>query len=294
LLLEVAERCARTAAEHMDAVAPHRALEAIFELVAAANKYVDQTAPWVLVKNGEAARLEQVVYTALETLRWVALMLWPFMPSKADQLRQQLGMEAVMPTVGVDMWPSTWGGLSAGLETRPSQALFPRIDKEQERHLFERFGVPLADGPSSAAEPVRTKPKAPETAASSPTLAGSTKAGSTEAAAQGKAIITYEEFAKVDLRVARVIAAETVAKSDKLLRLEVDVGEGQLRQILAGIAAHYRPEQLIGKHIVIVANLKPRQMMGRESRGMVLAASDAQGLRLVMVDGESVPGSTVS
>lgn len=291
-LIAVAERCAQTAAEQMNAVAPHRALEAIFELVAAANKYVDQTAPWVLVKSGDITRLEQVVYTALETLRWVALMLWPVMPSKSDQLRQQLGLEAVMPTVGVDGWPSAWGGLGAGLETQSNQPLFPRIDKDQERRLWERFGV-TADAATTIvpdSSPAKVKAHAPA-APIAPTAEN--KKPQAGEAGQAKGIITFDEFAKVDLRVAKVLAAESVPKSDKLLRLELDVGEGHPRQILAGIAKQYRPEQLVGKQIVIVANLKPRQMMGRESRGMVLAASDAQGLKLIIADGESSPGSTV-
>jgi methionyl-tRNA synthetase len=301
-LMATAERCAQNAAEQLTGVAPHRALEAIFELVAAANKYVDQTAPWVLVKKGETARLEQVIYTALETLRWISLMLWPFMPSKADQLRQQLGLSTTTPTVGVDLWPSAWGGLSAGLRTDAAQALFPRIDKELEKHLYERFGVSVSE-----TVPPQTKPHAPQPPAAAlppaPALAAPAAPvpGEVQPAAPTgqppvpiKGEVTFDEFAKIDLRVALVLTAETVPKSDKLLRLEVDVGEGKPRQILAGIARHYQPEQLIGKRIVVVANLKPRQMMGRESRGMVLAASDSGKLDVVMVLGEAAPGSTVS
>jgi len=193
-----------------------------------------------------------------------------------------------MPTVGVDLWPGAWGGLQAGIETRPGPSLFPRIDKDQEQALLERFG---ASAPDKA---VTVRPGQVKAEPGGATQTGAEEPGKAGAKPAQKDIIAFEEFAKVDLRVARVISAESMPRSDKLLKLMVDIGEGQPRQIFAGIARHYRPEQMVGKQVIVVANLKPRQMMGAESRGMLLAASDAGALVLVSLDAAAAPGSTVS
>jgi methionyl-tRNA synthetase len=272
-LIAAAERSAQAAAKWFDAIAPNRALEAIWDLVLAANKYVDQTAPWNLAKNGDVKRLKQVAYTVLEALRWIGVMLWPVMPRKCDALRKQLGLPPLLPTVGVDGWPSAWGGLVGGTETKPEGALFPRFEKDQEEAVLRRLGV---------SEKLPTTSPSP-----SPTTTTSTST------ATATSTITIDDVVKVELRVALVQSAEKVPKSDKLLKLIVDAGDGQPRQILAGIALHYAPEDLVGKRIVIVANLAPRKMMGLESNGMVLAASDEGGLSALFVDKPVAPGSKV-
>jgi methionyl-tRNA synthetase len=266
-LIEKARQTADEAAQHFDALSFHRALDRIWELVAAANKYVDSTEPWKLAKQDDPTRLRQVCYTVLETLRWLSVMLFPVMPSKCDELRAQLGMPPLLATENVDLWPSAWGGLRPGSQTRAAAPLFPRFDESQERSILERLGVGTFSNDDTKAKPM----KAPETSDAD--------------------LIEFDDFMKVDLRVGLVEEAERVPKSKKLLRLQIDVGEGTPRQVLAGISEHYAPEDLVGKRVVIVANLAPRKLMGLESRGMVLAASDANGLSVLTVEGTVQPGS---
>ncbi|HKP63319.1 MAG TPA: methionine--tRNA ligase [Polyangiales bacterium] len=266
-----AVRCTRVAAEHLDNVAPQRSLEAIWELVAATNRYVDRSEPWALVKRGEQERLSQVVYQVLESLRMLGVMIAPFMPTKAAALRDQLGLPPLAASTGSDQWPGAWGQLPAGTQTRPGAALFPRLDKDGERAALQKLGIG-----EPAAAPAQPKAAAPKD----------------NAPAEG-GFIEYDDFAKVQLRVALVLSAERVPKSDKLLKLSLDAGDPAPRQIIAGIAQHYAPEALVGKRVVIVANLKPRKLMGLESQGMVLAASDDTGLVVATVAGEPKPGSLV-
>ncbi len=266
-LIERARGGAVEAAAQFDALAFHRALDTIWDLVSAANKYVDSTQPWKLAKQGDTKRLEQVCYTVLEMLRWLSIMLFPVMPSKCNELRKQLGLGPLLPTEQLDLWPSVWGGLAPDAQTRPARPLFPRIDQNQESEILERLGV----------KPARTDDEKVSTM--------------TDEEAPRDDFIEIDDFTKVDLRVAVVKEAERVEKSKKLIRLRVDAGEPEPRQVLAGISEHYEPEDLIGKRVVIVANLKPRKLMGLESRGMVLAASDDDGLALLSVDKEVEPGS---
>ena len=277
--IELAKRVARETSEHLDAILPHRALDSIFELVAATNKYVDQTAPWALAKQGEHERLGQVCYVVLESLRWLSIMLSPFMPSKCDALREQLGLSRLYAIEGLDLWPSAWGALGAGLRTHPDTPLFPRIEKDREAELLVRFGVvsETVVAPAPVKEKKKVEPKlAPEAPAPLP-----------------EGLITIDTFASVELKLGLVTSAERVPKADKLLKLLIDVGEASPRQILAGIAEHYAPEALVGRKLVVVTNLPPRTLRGLESNGMVLAASDANGLSVLGVDKDIVPGSRV-
>jgi len=266
-LAATALRCSVEAAKHMEDLAPHKALEATFELCAAANKYVDQTAPWALVKSGDNARLARVIYQVLEAIRWLGVMIWPVMPTKSDALMAQLGLPPVASTIDHDTWPQAWGALKPATRTAPGAPLFPRFDDKQEAEIMARLGVTMNEAKPSDPKPVETTP--------------STDAG-----------ITYDDFAKVALRVAVVLSAERVPKSDKLLRLMVDAGEAAPRQILAGIGKHYEPEAMVGQRVVIVANLAPRKMMGLESHGMVLAAGDGTLLKTLAAP-DVPPGSPV-
>ncbi len=282
-LIAAAEKAATESARHLDAVAPHRALDAIWELVGAANRYVDQTAPWALAKKGETDRLAQVCGTVLEALRWLGVMIWPFMPDKCDALRDQLGLAPLLPTVDLDLWPHAWGGLRAGTRTRPGQPLFPRLDETEQHAILERLGV--ASPAPADAHPDGRVTKVIKVAA--------TEAKAKKEKKMPEGVITIDDVAKVDLRLGLVKTAERVPKSDKLLRLEVDLGEPAPRQILAGIGKHYAPEDLLGRRLVVVANLAPRKMMGLESQGMVLAASDEEGLSVLGVDKDIAPGVRV-
>ncbi|MEM1418246.1 MAG: methionine--tRNA ligase [Myxococcota bacterium] len=274
-LRATAERVAKEAAAHLDGVAPYRALDTIFELVAAANRYVDQTAPWALAKNGETERLGTVAYTVLEALRWLSVMIAPFMPSKSAGLRKQLGLVPLAPEEARDAWPATWGELPAGGATAPDKALFPRIDSKEEAKILASFGLDAEGRPATAEEPPKKK-------------------ASRKKAPLPEGVIAFDDFLKVELAVGLVREAEAVAKSDKLLQLQVDLGEAEPRQILSGIRPHYDAESIVGKRVVVVTNLAPRKIMGRESQGMVLAASGDAGLSVVEVAGEVPPGTRVS
>jgi methionyl-tRNA synthetase len=272
-LIEVAARVGKSVAEQLDRIAPHKALDAAWELVIAANKYVDQTAPWALSKKGDIARLEVVAYTVLEALRQLSVMLHPVLPERMNALRSQLGLGPVAPEEGRDQWPSAWGELAAGTVTSPGDPLFPRIDEKKEAEIFARLGLTN-----------ETTTKMNEKTMSE---------GKDEPKAE-KSYLEFDDFTKVELRLGLVLTADAVDKSDKLVKLSIDLGEEKPRQVLAGIRQHYPPETLVGKRVVIVANLKPRKMMGLESHGMVLAVSDAGGLGVLTVEKPIAPGSRVS
>ncbi|MCS6797096.1 MAG: methionine--tRNA ligase [Myxococcota bacterium] len=297
-LQATATRAASEAARAFDETAPHRALDAVWSLVGAANRYVDLTAPWTLARAGRDDRLREVLYHALEALRWIGLMLWPVMPRKATALRAALGLPPPWPTPGVDRWPAAWGGLASGSSTRPVEPLFPRLDPAAERALLERFGVQVASsGPQSEPEraPSAAPPQTPSAVQDTGTRSGTTPtASATGTTPDGPTLVSIDEFARVDLRVALVLAAERVPRSDRLVRLEVDAGDGRPRQILAGIASHYPdPSVLVGRRLAIVANLPPRKMMGLESQGMVLAAGDGERLALLSPDRDVAPGTRI-
>lgn len=286
-LIEVARAKATEAARFYDEVAPHRALDTIWELVAAANRYVDQTEPWRLIKSAdEKGRLEQVCYVILETLRWLSVMLWPVIPERCDRLREQLGLPPVSPTPGRDIWPVAFGELAAGTKTAPSDAIFPRIDAKREEELLQQL-LAAPPTPSESAKKTPMDESAEEEGAAQ-------KDPERKTAAPIADEIAFDDFLKVDLRLGLVVSAEALPKSKKLLRLMIDVGESAPRQILAGISQHYAPEELVGRRVVVVANLPPRKMMGTESHGMVLAVSDDSGLSVLSPDKEIFPGTRVS
>jgi methionyl-tRNA synthetase len=285
-LIEVAQRVSVQAARHMQEASPHKAVDSVWELVAAANRYVDRNAPWNLAKTGARARLEQVVYHSLESLRWLSVLLHPWMPEKTDALRHQLGLPHLLARENTDLWPSQWGGLAAGLQVRPGPSLFPKIEEptvssnEPSTAASTAVSTTTSSASSSATSSTRAKPATENATAS------------TDDGSQPPAI-TIDDVAKVELKLGLVQQAERVPKSDKLLRLMVDLGEPEPRQILAGIGKTYAPEALVGRRIVVVANLAPRKMMGLMSHGMVLAASDEAGLSVLGVDSELTPGSAI-
>ncbi len=292
-LVAVAEKSAAAAAQHLDLVAPHRALDAIFELVAAANRYVDRTAPWALAKAGDKERLATVCYHVLESLRWLSVMLAPFLPSKTADLRAQLGLAALTPEEARDQWPKAgdFGGLPAGTLTAPAAPLFPRFDPKTEAEILEKLG---ATKPLEAAKPAKKEKKVDEKK-DAPKANAPKTAASAEEKSDASAPIAFDDFVKVDLRVGLILEAEAVPKSDKLVRCQIDLGEEKPRQVLAGIRKHYDPEALVGKRVVVVANLAPRKMMGLESHGMILAASDTEhGLSVLGLEKEIAPGTRVS
>jgi methionyl-tRNA synthetase len=188
----------------------------------------------------------------------------------------------------VDKWPSEWGGLVAGSKLNPGAPLFRNITKEDEARLLAEFVV--TDGETKLTDTAPTKSAEKPATTSAP----SADAKPATAAPEGVAIITIDDFSKVELKLGEVKSAERVPKSDKLLKLQVDVGEPTgPRQILAGIGVSYKPEDLVGKKLVIVANLAPRKMMGHESQGMVVACGPTEALSVLTVDKDIPVGTRV-
>jgi len=237
------------------------ALEEIFRVIARANKYIDENAPWVLARDMAAngARLAQVMYNLLETLRVCAVLLTPFMPESAAKALDQIGADGALRT-----WDSLagWGGLGA-VTVHRGENLFPRIDAAKELAALEE----LQEAQKRAASPIELEPQTEEK-------------------------VDFDTFCKSDFRAVKVKACEAVKKSDKLLRFTLDDGTGTDRQILSGIHKFYEPEQLVGKTLLAIVNLPPRKMMGLESCGMLISAvhkeNGAEKLNLVMLD-DAIP-----
>ncbi len=271
---EIDNSLRHTAEQLKDAVGIHlanlefsRALETIWSLVKLGNQYIDKTAPWVLAKKQEdKPRLDTVLYNTAETLRFLCLFLYPVMPKAAEGIKQQLDLTLNFskPILSSDI---TWGGTIPGTAIAKSTPLFPRIDTTSSTQGAKAVNQGTPSSPSPTPTP-------------------------TPAPAAAPAQITIEDFQKIQLRVAKVLAAERVPKSEKLIKLQVDLGSEQ-RQIVAGIGKKYAPEELLGRRIVIVANLKPAKLMGVESQGMVLAAGDAEVKELVTLMSEVDPGTKV-
>jgi methionyl-tRNA synthetase len=245
----------------MDNFAFHRALAAVWEVIGRANKYIVENAPWDLAKDpGKAGRLATVFYYLLETLRLIALTLEPVMPATAAKMRQALGVTSAPDLTG----QAAWGQLAPGTTITLPPPLFPRLDSGKEK-------TPSAPAPAGGKD--QKKMIATETPAEAD-------------------LISFDDFKKIDLRVAEVVAAEKIKKSDRLLKLTVKAPEE--RTIVAGIAEFYEPEAVVGKQVIIVANLKPTKLMGVASQGMVLAVRDQGALFLSAVSAPVTPGSKVS
>ena len=248
----------------MTALDPGGALAAIWKLIGAGNKEIDTQAPWRRHKEGDTEGVADALYAALETLRIVSILIAPFLPHVAGRIREQLGR------TDAPRWADArqWGLLAAGAQTQEAQPIFPRIDTKK--------GA-AAKPPQETKAPVTEQPNA------------------TPPAETPSDTITIDEFARVHLRVAEIKTAERVEKAKKLLRLTIDVGEGTDRQLVAGIAESYAPEDLPGRKIVVVANLQPATIRGVESQGMLLAATDADGRAVLLTpeDAGIEPGAKV-
>ena len=247
----------------------NKALGAIWRLVGAANKYVDETAPWTLVKQGDDARLDEVLYTLFEAMRVVGIWATPFLPIKGPDLLDRLGTPADLRD-----WASTaeWGQLPSGGATTKGEPLFPRLDQEEKaaKRAQKAQGIKAAPQPKKKkVKPAKKAPAPPE-------------------------IIAYEDFTKLDLRAARVVAAERHPNADRLLKLTIDAGEPEHRTECAGIADAYAPEDLVGQTVVLLANLAPRKIRGVLSEGMLLAGGDGADTRLTTLPGEHAPGTQIS
>ena len=244
--------------EQMEKYAFQNALAEIFKVIGRANKYIDENEPWKLAKNEEnKPRLARVMYNLLETVRICAGLLTPFMPATADE---------IMVRIGADdrSWESMafFGTLPRDAKVQSGPALFPRIDAAKELEELDKLRAE-AQKPAPEADPLPEP--LPE--------------------------IAFDEFAKVEMTVVKVLACEKVKKSEKLLKFQLDDGTGTPRQILSGIAKYYEPETLVGKTLVAVTNLAPRKMMGQLSCGMLLSAERGDKLHLLMLD-DAIPAGS--
>lgn len=250
----------------MDHMELNQAIKDVWNLIGRANKYIDETAPWILAKDqAQAERLQAVMYNLAEALRIIAILIAPFVPVTAPKIYEQLGLGKPESFFMAD---AVWGKLATGTKVQKGEPLFPRIE------VTEAGETVIAATKKTAAKAI--KAEAPKAEAK--------KEAKPAAATDGE--ITIDDFAKIDLRVATVVAAERVPKTDKLIKLQVKIGDEE-RTIVSGIAQHYEPENLIGKNVIVIANLKPAKLRGIESRGMVLAASDGEG-NLVLADAPGI------
>lgn len=243
----------------IDSLKIPEALEAIWELIGRANKYIDETTPWILAKEeSKKERLGTVLYNLVESLRFVSVALSAFLPTTSEKINEQINTE-------ITTWDSlaSFDGTSAGTKINKGAVIFPRIDVEAKLAELEAL---RAEALKEVAKP-EIQPLKEE--------------------------ITIEDFEKIDLRVVKVLACEPVKGAKKLLKLKVDLG-GEERQVISGIAQYYKPEELVGKNVVLVANLKPVKLRGELSQGMILAAATDDDSKLFAVNpGELPTGSIV-
>ncbi len=254
----------------MESYAFQNALVEIFKLISRTNKYIDETTPWVLAKDeANKPRLATVLYNLLESVRICAVLLTPFMPSTAQKIFDQIGADSSITTYES---AAEFGLLPTNVAVHKNDCLFPRIDVAKELAELEAQKAAKAEKKQAPAKK-KDAPKAVEGVAS---------------------LITIDDFAKVQLRAAKVTACEPVPKADKLLKLQLDDGTPAGRQVVSGIHPWYEPETLIGKKVIVVANLKPAKLRGVESNGMILAADAGEKeVKVIFVD-DSIPcGSTI-
>jgi len=243
----------------MEAFQTQQALIDVFKVISRANKYIDETAPWVLAKDpANNARLATVMYNLLETIRICVTLLQPTMPETCEKAFAQIGAAAADRS-----WDNAavFGVLSQTVTVKKGETLFPRIDMEKELKALDELNPKAAEAPAAEEKP-----------------------------ALGP--ITIDDFAKVTMTVCKVLGCENVKKSDKLLKFRLDDGSGTERTILSGIAKYYKPEELVGKTIVACTNLAPRKMMGELSQGMILSAEKDGKLNLFMLADEVPAGAT--
>ena len=251
-------------AENMEKMELSLSIKKVWAFISRANKYIDETAPWALAKDEtKKQELANVMYNLAESLRHISVLISPFMPTTAERIWQQLNLSGEFAAVQLDDI-KTWGGIEGGHKVGTPEQLFPRIEVEKE------------EAPAKQEKPAKKNKQE--------------KKEAKKEQADENAEISIDDFAKIHLRVVKVLAAEPVPKTEKLLKLTVDLGDEQ-REIVSGIAKHYEPADLIGKNVVMVINLKPAKIRGIVSHGMVLAASQGDDLKVLSVD---MPvGSTV-
>ncbi|MFW6135138.1 MAG: methionine--tRNA ligase [Elusimicrobiota bacterium] len=254
-LKKLAEQTVNKVIDNMDQMSFNLALENIWTLIRRTNKYIDQTEPWLLGRDkSKKERLNQVIYYLAESLRIISLLVSAFMPETATKIRNQLGIKEDIEKVTIPE-DTRWGKLKPGTLVNPGDNLFPRIEEKRENKAKKPTKEDISTG-----EKTQT--------------------------------ISLDEFKKLDLRVGKVISAEDVPGTDKLLKLKVDF-KSEVRTLVAGIKKHYLPETIIGKNIVVVFNLAPAKIRGIQSQGMLLAASDGDKTILLTTEKDIKAGSKI-
>jgi methionyl-tRNA synthetase len=275
---QVASAARAAVEQHMAAYNFSGAVQAIWGLVGAVDQYIAEAKPWKLAESSEPASKRQlgaVLWTAGQALRFVAVLAHPFIPESTQQLWLRLGQTGSVADQRIDSLG--WGMLGSGEKVGKPEALFPRAEAKEISERIDAMENEIRN-PSAAEKPA---------AAPAPSASTAGAAAALPAAAGGK--ITIDDFAKVELRVGQIKSAERIPGADKLLKLVVDIGD-EVRQVLAGIATGYAPEELLGRKVVLVANLAPRKMRGLESNGMLLAASaGADGKPVLCTFAEDIP-----
>lgn len=258
-LIKVALNTPKAAEQCIDNLRIPEALDCIWELIGRANKYIDETTPWILAKDeSKKERLGTVLYNLLESLRIVSVCLSAFLPDTSEKINKQLNAEVIT-------WDSltSFDGTKAGSKVNKGELLFPRIDVDEKIEELNKLKEQQAAANKPKMQPLKEE-------------------------------ITIDDFEKIDLRIAKVLACEPVKGAKKLLKLKLDLG-GEERQVVSGIAKFYKPEELVGKNVILVANLKPVKLRGELSQGMILAAStdDDSKLLTATIESELPTGSIV-
>ena len=255
-LIEDAMSTVKTFADDMNNMKISHAIKAVWAFISRANKYIDETAPWALAKDeSKKQELANTMYNLVEALRIISGLIYPYMPTTAGKLWQQLNLPGTIEELRLaDI--EKWGGTPVNMHIGQAQQLFPRIE-------VEKVEQPVKEAKNKSEKQKSKKDKQKES--------------------QPESEISIDDFAKIQLRVAKVLEAEAVPKADKLLKLKIDLGDEQ-RELVSGIAKQYKPEELVGKNVIVVANLKAAKIRGVVSHGMVLAASAGDDLKLVTVD----------
>ncbi|MDI6617789.1 MAG: methionine--tRNA ligase [Clostridiales bacterium] len=268
-LIKQAEETSRDVEKLMDDLKISDALDEIWRLIGRANKYIDETQPWALAKDeSKKSILASVIYNLCEVIRIISVLICSFLPSTAPKINKQLGITGDLAT-----WDSikNFGKIKPGTKVKKGGVLFPRIDIDKKLIELEKVREEQIKAAAQNTTAVKDDKKPEETA---------------------KSEITIDDFAKIDLKAGKIISCEKIEGSRKLLKLQVESGS-ETRQIVSGIAKYFTPEELIGKMVVFVANLKPITLKGELSQGMILAAESGDKLSLVTVDSDLPSGSSI-
>ncbi|MCF6459461.1 methionine--tRNA ligase [Clostridium sp. Cult3] len=260
-LIEVATNAKAKVEQNMDKLNYSQALEEIWKVVRRTNKYIDETTPWILAKEEEKERLDTVLYNLTESIRIIATLINPFMERTSKEILKQIGLDENIN------WEDggIWGKIESGTKVNRGQVLFPRLDIDKELVRLDEANQKLVDERSKKLEDKKKEEQ----------------------------YITIDDFAKVEFKVAEIVEVKDHPNADKLLILQLKVGD-ETRQVVSGIKQYYTPEELVGKKVVIVANLKPIKLRGEESHGMVLAAEKDGKLTLVSTLEDIESGATIS